>query len=131
MRIDNYITDETLLRELGARLERARLERNLTQRELAEQAGVERKVLQRLERGESVRLASFIRVLRSLDLLDGLERLIPEPIPSPIELLKLRGRERRRATGSRGEGTRPRPTVPWHWGDQVEGPEAADGISAA
>ena len=63
MKIDAYLTDEAVLSELGSRLGRARLERNLTQRELAEEAGVERKAVQRLEAGESVKLSTFIRVL--------------------------------------------------------------------
>ena len=40
MKIENDLTDESVLSELGARLERVRLERNLTQRELAARAGV-------------------------------------------------------------------------------------------
>jgi transcriptional regulator with XRE-family HTH domain len=122
MRIDGYIADGAVLAELGARLERARLERNLTQSELATQAGVERKALARMEGGESVRLVSFIRVLRALGLLDALDRLVPEPAPSPIELLKLQGRQRRRATGRRRRAGRSRvQDGPWRWGDEPEG----------
>jgi transcriptional regulator with XRE-family HTH domain len=120
MKIDEHIADEAVLAELGARLERTRLERNLTQRELAVQAGVERKVLVRMEGGESVRLVSFIRVLRALGLLDALDRLVPEPTPSPIELLKLQGRQRRRATGRRRRAGRlPAQDEPWRWGDET------------
>ena len=75
MKVERYLTDEAVLSELGARLERTRLERNLTQRELAAEAGVERKAVQRIEAGESVKLTSFIRVLRALGLLDALDRL--------------------------------------------------------
>jgi transcriptional regulator with XRE-family HTH domain len=119
MRIDEYMADEAVLAELGTRLERTRLERNLTQRELAAQAGVERKALVRMEGGESVRLVSFIRVLRALGLLDVLDRLVPEPTPSPMELLKLHGRQRRRATGRRRRAGHPRVQEgPWRWGDE-------------
>lgn len=122
MRITPDLTDETVLGELGTRLARTRLERNLTQRELAEQAGVERKSLQRIEAGEPVKLTSFVRVLRALGLLDALEELVPAPTPSPIELLKLHGRERRRASGRRGHRAAPRedrsPT--WRWGDEAD-----------
>jgi putative transcriptional regulator len=122
MKIDRYLTDEAVLSELGARLERTRLERNLTQLALAEEAGVERKVVLRLEAGESVKLASFLRVLRALDLLDALDQLIPQPVPSPIELLKLHGKQRRRASGKR---LRSAPSgeqaATWRWGDEVRG----------
>ncbi|HKH78614.1 MAG TPA: helix-turn-helix transcriptional regulator, partial [Solirubrobacteraceae bacterium] len=86
MKIENDLTDESVLSELGARLERVRLERNLTQRELAARAGVAYKAIQRIEAGESVKLTSLIRVLRGLELLDALDQLVPEPTPSPIEL---------------------------------------------
>lgn len=120
MKIESHMTDGAVLSELGARLERTRLERDLSQRELAAAAGVERKAIQRIEAGEPVRLVSFVRVLRALDLLDALDRLVPEPLPSPIELLKLHGRRRRRASGER------RRDIPeedgqasWRWGDET------------
>jgi transcriptional regulator with XRE-family HTH domain len=122
MKIDRYLTDEAVLAELGGRLERTRLERNLTQRELAAEAGVERKALQRIEAGDSVKLTSLIRVLRALDLLDALDRLVPEPTPSPVELLKLHGKRRRRASGERrhkGAPARGEQTAPWRWGDEA------------
>jgi transcriptional regulator with XRE-family HTH domain len=120
VKIDRYLTDEAVLSELGSRLERTRLERNLTQRELADEAGVERKALQRIEAGESVRLTSFIRVLRALGLLDALDRLVPEPAPSPIELLELHGKKRRRASGMRGKrAPSPERAGSWQWGDET------------
>jgi transcriptional regulator with XRE-family HTH domain len=120
MDIGSQLTDEAVLGELGRRLRQRRLERNLSQLELAAEAGVERKAVQRIEAGESVRVASLVRVLRALGLLEALDRLLPEPVPSPIELVKLRGKRRERATGSRGGG---RPAsepgaAPWRWGDE-------------
>lgn len=122
MKIQGYLTDEAVLSELGARLERTRLERNLTQRELAAEAGVERKAVQRIEAGESVKLVSLIRVLRALGLLDSLDQLVQEPVPSPIELLSLHGRSRRRASGGRRKSVPPQQdTARWHWGDETPG----------
>ncbi len=128
MKINQYLTDEAVLTELGERLERTRLERNLTQRTLAAEAGVERKAVQRIEAGEPAKLTSLIRVLRALGLLDGLDRLVPEPVPSPIELLKLHGRSRRRASGERlrkGAPTLAEQTEPWRWGDETAAPPRA------
>jgi putative transcriptional regulator len=120
MKIQRNLTDEVVLSELGARLERTRLERNLTQRELAAEAGVERKALQRIEAGEPVKITSLIRVLRALGLLEGLDQLVPEPTPSPIELLERHGNVRRRASGRRRAARAREQTGPWQWGD--EGP---------
>ena len=123
MKIEQYLTDEAVLTELGTRLERARLERNLTQRELAAEGGVQRKVVQRMEAGEPVKLTSLIRVLRALGLLEALDRLVPEPTPSPIDLLKLHGRTRKRASGRRVRREPPTgETAPWQWGDERPAP---------
>lgn len=122
MRIETHQTDEAVLNELGERLRRTRLERNLSQVELADEAGVERKAVQRIEAGESVRIVSFVRVLRALGLLDALDRLVPEPAPSPIELLKLHGRQRQRASGGRAASRPGRaPDGSWRWGDEASG----------
>ena len=118
MKIRSRLTDDLVLAELGSRLARTRLERNLTQKKLGFEAGVGLATVRRLEGGQSVRLASLIRVLRFLGLLDALDVLVPEPVPSPIEQLRLRGHERRRAR-PRAE-TRPEAS-PWKWGDESEG----------
>lgn len=119
MRIDPQLTDATVLSELGERLERLRLGRDLTQRQLGEQAGVGRAVVQRIEAGGSVTTQNLVRVLRALDLLDALDRLVPESASSPVEELKRRGRARRRASGAHGRGERDvQPGRPWRWGDE-------------
>jgi len=118
MKIEGQLTDDAVLAELGRRLARWRLERNLSQAEFGEQAGIGRRTLQRLEAGEPVQLASFIRALRVLDLLESLERLLPEPTPSPLERLKLAGRERQRA-GQRKAEESDREATPWAWADET------------
>lgn len=108
-------TDDALLGELGQRLARYRLDRNLTQAELAREAGVSRRTVERIEAGESAQLASLIRVLRALELIDNFDALVPKPLASPIEQLKLRGKERRRASSK----TRPSGSADdWTWGDE-------------
>jgi transcriptional regulator with XRE-family HTH domain len=118
MRIEAQLTDDAVLAELGQRLARGRLERNLSQAQFGEEAGIGRRTLQRLEAGEQVQLSSFIRALRALDLLESLDRLVPEPTPSPLQRLQLAGRERQRArrrkTDEDGEEAEP-----WTWGDET------------
>lgn len=121
MRISSQNTDDAILAELGRRLMATRLERNLSQEQLAEEAGVSKRTVERIEGGEPVKLPSFIRLLRTLDLAEGLERAVPEPLPSPIEQLKLQGRRRRRASGSRGAHDEAGAAERWTWGDDAEG----------
>lgn len=115
MRIENSLTDETVLAELGQRLARTRLSRNISQAELATEAGVAKTTVERLERGDGIQLESLIRILRALGQLDRLDVVISESLPSPIERLDNRGKERRRARDNRsGESRR----GAWTWGDQ-------------
>lgn len=121
MDIETQLTDEAVLRELGGRLAGLRLSRDLTQRQLGERAGVARPAVQRIEAGEPVTTTNLIRVLRALDALDALDRLIPPAAPSPLAELKLRGRQRRRASGAHGgAGAAPeRGRGAWKWGDET------------
>lgn len=105
------------MEELGRRLRDARLERNLSQAELAENAGIGRATLQRMEVGGSPSLINLVRVLRALDLLDGLDRLLPEATPSPIDEVRRRGQRRQRAGSSRAADAEPRRDA-WRWGDE-------------
>jgi transcriptional regulator with XRE-family HTH domain len=102
MKIVNQATGEAVLGELGAWPARARLERNLTQAQLAAQAVVSKNTVQRLESGSvATQLSGSIRVCRVLDLVEGFDMLVPEPVASPVEQLKLRGRRRQRASARR------------------------------
>lgn len=116
MRISESITDGAVLGELGSRLRETRLQRNLTQAWLAAEAGVSTPTLAKLESGRPVQLATLVRVLRALGMLNGLELAVPEPQTSPIEQLR-RHRGRRRRASSGGAGTPP-PRKPWRWGDE-------------
>jgi transcriptional regulator with XRE-family HTH domain len=116
MKITKQATDAAILTELGGRLTRVRLERNLTQAQLAEEAGVSKRTVQRLESGGvSPQLSGFIRVCRVLDLIEYFDLLVPEPLPSPVEQLKLGGKRRKRA--SKTKTAQPSPKK-WQWGNE-------------
>lgn len=118
MKIDKLMTDETIIGELGARLARIRLDRDLTQAELADTAGVGLRTVQRLEKGTAApQLSMFIRILRALDIIENFDLLIPEPIPSPMQQLKLQGRLRQRASGKEHKVAEPKGA--WTWGDET------------
>ena len=116
MKIDRLLTDETVIRELGARLARIRLDGDLTQAALADEAGVGLRTLQRLENGTAApQLNMFLRILRALGLIENLEQLIPEPTPSPMQMLKMRGKIRRRASGKEPQVAESKGT--WTWAE--------------
>lgn len=118
MRILGENTDPAVLEELGSRLQRTRLERNLSQAQLAAEAGVGRVTVQRVEDGRGASLTSLIRILRALDLLDGLDRLVPEPVESPLDELRRQGRRRQRAGSPRPRGGPEEDPGGWRWGDE-------------
>jgi transcriptional regulator with XRE-family HTH domain len=117
MQITGDLTDAAVLGELGKRLARTRLDLDLTQQGLADEAGISRDTVLRLEDGQSVTLTAFLRVLRALRLLEGVDRLVPEPLPSPIEQLEREGKRRRRASGSRRKANAQDAGV-WEWGTE-------------
>jgi predicted transcriptional regulator len=108
------ITDDAVLEEIGRRLWRRRLDMELTQANLADQAGVSKRTVERMEAGAAAQTLSLIRVLRVLDLLQGLDQLIPETGPRPMDLLKLKGKERKRASSAR---TKDKINDVWTWGE--------------
>ena len=116
MKITQQATDDAVLAELGGRLARIRLERNLTQAQLAEQAGISKRTIERMESGAvATQLSGFIRVCRVLDMLEHLDALIAEPVPSPVAQLKLRGRQRHRASTAKAVKS---PGKKWQWGNE-------------
>ena len=117
MRIIRQLSDEAILREMGSRLAAARLARNLTQAALADEAGVSKRTVERLESGEvAARLSGLVRICRALEMVDRLDALLPSPTVSPVEQLKLAGHRRKRASGRRRPATSTKRT--WTWGDE-------------
>jgi transcriptional regulator with XRE-family HTH domain len=113
------MTDAAALAEIGSRLERHRLGRNWTQARLASEAGLGQATVQRAERGESVQMTSMIKLLRTLELLGGLDLAIPESIQLPIaQLEREQRRTRKRARGRRGAAPTGSGPSPWVWGDE-------------
>ena len=97
----NLLNNQAVLTEIGQRVRRERLNQNTTQAKLAQFAGVSRRVVLDLEAGKGCGLSSFIEILRALRKLDQLDALLPDPGISPLQLAKLKGKARQRATGRR------------------------------
>lgn len=115
-------TIESIERDLGRRLEALRLARNINQTQLAEEAGVSRRTITRLENGAGVSLDTLIRVLRALGLAERLASLLPDPAVRPIDRVRLRGQERKRARPRSADqaGKTADNGTPWRWADDTD-----------
>src|ERR1700730_17095698 len=118
MRITSELTDKAVLHEIGDRRERRRIDAELTQAQLAEEAGISKRTVERIEAGHSIEFVMLLRVLRVLKLLEALDQLVFDLPQSPLELLRAQesgregvGQSRRRPGGT----TAPKPGPPWKW----------------
>jgi transcriptional regulator with XRE-family HTH domain len=90
-------SDKAILAELGTRIRRLRLRKNITQQALAEATTLSLGVIKSLESGRG-KLSTLVAVLRELGALDQLDHLIPEATISPIQLARMKGKVRERAS---------------------------------
>ncbi len=88
----NSLNNSAIIEEIGKRVRTYRLRKKITQQELADRAGISLYTVAQIEQGKSVSLSMFIPVLRVLRLLDNLELLLPEIGPSPVEMIKQKGK---------------------------------------
>ena len=95
------MSDQAVLKELGQRIQQGRLDNDISQEALARKAGVGRNVVQNVESGKIYTIIGFIRILRVLGLIEELDQLFPNLGPNPLELVKLKGHQRQRASGRR------------------------------
>ena len=105
---------EAVQADLGRRVEVLRLGRNIQQLELAREAGVSRRTITRLENGQSVSLDTLLRVMRALGISGRLAALLPDPTVLPVDRVRLKGKERKRASGRK---TKARGA--WTWADDT------------
>lgn len=91
-------TDNEIINELAKRVKKRRLNLNITQKELALKSGLHPQTIKNFESGKSANLLILIQILRVFGDLDTLDLFIPDPGISPVQLLKLKGKERERAS---------------------------------
>lgn len=93
--------NEHLLADIGEQIRKKRISGNLTQSDLAVKAGISRRTVQAIERGESISLSHFIAILRILDLLDVFTAFFDKETISPLLVAKQKGTIRQRARKSK------------------------------
>ena len=92
----NELSNAAIVQEIGRRVKMYRLKKRFSQQELAERAGISIFTVAQIEHGKPVSIAMIVPVLRVLRLLDNLEALLPEITVSPVEILKLKGKQQQR-----------------------------------
>ena len=90
------LTPHAIAAELGDRIKTARLNANLTQKAVAQKAGVSLKAVTNCEKGKST-LESMVAILIALEITEQLNAFIPKQEISPVQLIELKGKERKRA----------------------------------
>lgn len=92
------LSPKVVVERLGQRLKQARLNQNVAQEALAERVGLSRGTIVNAEKGQ-VTLENFVAILQALKLADQLHNFLPEQPISPVQLAKLAGAKRQRASG--------------------------------
>ena len=103
MKLEN-MSPVAIAEELGNRLKQARLNADLTQAELASRAGLNRRTILNAEKGK-VQLENLVAILVAMDMADQLNMFLPVQEISPIQLAKLKGQQRQRASRSKKRDT--------------------------
>lgn len=92
------LSDNALLKTIGSFIQTHRLNQNKSQEAVATTANISRSTLSLIERGKIVRMDSFIRVLRVLDLLHVMDAFTIQDEISPLVYAKLKKKKRKQAS---------------------------------
>lgn len=107
--------DTQILKQIGEFVKHHRMEQNKTQTVLAKDAGIGRSTLSLLERGETVTVATLIRVLRVLEKLDIVNEFLIHTPQSPLLLagLEKKGKRQRASSGKKEDADRSADDLNW------------------
>ena len=97
------LSDIQIKKKIGEKIKAVRLKQNITQDSLAEAACISRSSIQKIEYGEIKSFDTFLRVLRTLGMLNEILGLCEDEQLSPSEYYELinsaKSKQRQRAVG--------------------------------
>ncbi|NNK14625.1 MAG: helix-turn-helix transcriptional regulator [Desulfofustis sp.] len=105
------ISPLAIAEELGNRLKQARLRADLTQSEVASRSGLSRRTILNAEKGK-VQLENLVAILGAIGMVEHLNMFLPAQEISPIQLAKLKGQQRQRASRSKKRETQSKEDKP-------------------
>lgn len=94
-------SDQVIAKTIGERIQVLRLKMNLSLEDIAKDADVSRQTLHLLLNHGKGTLLNLIAVLRAVGELERLSSLIEEVRPSPLQIIRMEGKKRKRASGRR------------------------------
>jgi len=94
-------SDQVLAATVGTRIQTLRLRKNISLETVAQNAAISRQTLHLLLSQGKGTLVNLIAVLRAIGELERLSSLVEEVLPSPIQVVRMEGKKRQRASGRR------------------------------
>lgn len=105
-----YITPENeILKELGKRLARVRKQQGFSQTRLAEKAGLGVATIRRIELGQDSQMESWLKLMKSLQMISAIDALLPETYRSPMTEALSNSKKRRKKKAAPSDSM---------WGDE-------------
>lgn len=99
------MSEEAVGLEIGARIKKLRLNANIPQEQVCIATGISRQTLVNMETHGKGTLATLIAFLRAIGELERLSSLLEDVRPSPIKVVEMSGKLRKRATNRGAGGT--------------------------
>jgi putative transcriptional regulator len=103
-------SDQAIAGAIVAHIQAIRLKKNLSLEDVAKNAGMSRQTLHALLNQGKGTLINLVAVLRAIGELERLVSLLEEVLPSPLQVIRMEGKKRKRASGRRNVPKKPTTT---------------------
>jgi len=119
MKINEYTPEPDILREWGVRLAKIRKAQGYSQTELAAEAGIGVATLRRIEAGQDSQVATWLKLLKALNMAAAIDALLPESFRSPMAEALSRSPKHRKERRKK-QRKQQHALSPVKWGDTAE-----------